>query len=82
MCDAYIGLPGSIGSVTSLYETWIDTGADKPVALLNRNRAYEVIRGFASDVLSHSVREWERKLQFADSIEELWNRLNRALPAR
>ena len=77
LADVYVGLPGSLGSVTSLYETWVNSGSGKPVALLNRNRAYEVLRGFAADVLSHSVKQWERNLQFADNVEDLWNKIAR-----
>lgn len=82
LADGLIGLPGSLASATILFETWVGTGMSKPVALLNRNRAFEVVRGFAADILSHTGGDWERKLQFAESIEDLWNRLNRALNAR
>jgi hypothetical protein len=79
LADAYVGLPGSLASVTALFETWVSTGGGKPVALLNRNRAYEVFRGFTADVISHSASDWERHLQFADTVEDLWNRLTRML---
>lgn len=81
MADAFVGLPGSLASVTDLYETWLSTGGTKPVTLLNRNGAYEIMRGFAVDLLAHSKTDWERKLQFADSIEDLWSRVSRTLNA-
>lgn len=81
LCDAFIGLPGSLGSVISLYETWVGTGGVKPVSLLNRNRAYEVLRGFAVDIISNSMSDWERHLQFSETIEDMWSRLNRTLNA-
>lgn len=81
ICGAFVGLPGSLASVTSLYETWVATEGVVPVALLNRNRAFEVLRGFAADVVSASVKDVERQFQFADSIEDLWNKLSRTLAA-
>lgn len=78
--DAYIGLPGSLASATQLFQTWVDTGSEKPMALLNRNKAFEVIRGFGADVLSHSVRNWEKKLLIAESVEDLWAKLPRIIP--
>lgn len=82
LCEAFVGLPGSLASASSLYSTWVRGGAGtgrKPMVLLNRNRAFEVIRGFTADVLSHSVPEHDRLLQFADTIEDLWARLTRLL---
>lgn len=79
--DAFIGLPGSLASVTQLFQAWVETGSVKPVALLNRNKAFEPMRGLAVDVLVHSARNWEKKLLIADSIEDLWNRLPRLLHA-
>lgn len=43
--------------------------------MLNRHRAFEVVRGFAGDVMSHSVQGYDRNLQFAETVEELWNKV-------
>ena len=51
----------------------------KPVVLLNRNRAFEVMRGMSQDVLSHSVKQYDRMAVFTDNIEDLWNRVAWAL---
>jgi hypothetical protein len=78
LADGFIGLPGSLASAASLYGVWVAAGAAggrKPVVLLNRNRAFEVMRGFTADVVSHSVRGHDRVIQFTDSIEDLWNRV-------
>ena len=79
--DAYIGLPGSLASATSLFETWSGAGRGKPVGLLNRNRAFEVMRGFVTDVVGSDVKRVERRVLFADSVEDLWSRLLRSLTA-
>ncbi len=83
LCDAFVGLPGSLASASSLYRAWVKAGGGaeggKPVFLLNRNRAFEVVRGFAADVLSHSVREHDRMVQFSDTVEDLWHRITRRL---
>lgn len=82
LADAFVGLPGSLASISSLYLSWLRTGGGaggKPVVLYNRNNAFEVLRGFAADVLSHSVPHHDRLIQFSDSIEDLWNRIVRLL---
>lgn len=78
--DAFIGLPGSLASISALYRCWNKAGGGtggKPVVLYNRNDAFEVLRGYSADVVSHSVKHTERIIQFADSIEDLWNRISR-----
>jgi hypothetical protein len=79
LADLLVGLPGSLSSAADLYKSWVRTGGGKPVVLLNRNRAFEVIRGLAADVLSHSVSRQERMLVFTDSVEDLWNKIAWAL---
>ncbi len=77
LADVFVGLPGSLQSATRLYQAWLMSGGTKggkPVVLLNRNRAFEVFRGFAGDVISHSVKRHDRAVQFADSVEDLWNK--------
>ncbi len=76
LADVLIGLPGSLHSGSRLYQVWTRGGAAGrlPVVVLNRNRAFEILRGFAADVLSHSVKRHDRGIQFADSVEDLWNK--------
>ena len=74
ICDVMVGLPGSLASGTSLYRSWTKA-QDKPVVLLNRNRAFEAFRGFAGDIFSHSIKRHDRKVQFADNVEDLWNKI-------
>lgn len=81
LADVFVGLPGSLASAGDLYQSWVRAGAGgggKPVVLLNRNRAFEVVRGMATDVLSH-VHRYERYVVFSDSIEDLWNKIAHAL---
>jgi hypothetical protein len=78
----FVGLPGSLASASELYKTWVRAGggaSGKPVVLLNRNRAFEVMRGLAADVLSHSVKRQDRMMVFTDNVEDLWNRVAWAL---
>jgi len=79
LADVFVGLPGSLASISSLYLSTLKVaaGTHKPVVLYNRNNAFEVVRGFAADVLSHSVRHHERLVQFADTVEDLWSRASR-----
>jgi predicted Rossmann-fold nucleotide-binding protein len=80
LADAFVGLPGSLASISSLYLSWLKAGgatARKPVVFYNRNNAFEVLRGYVADVVSHSVPHHERLIQFSDSIEDLWARVSR-----
>jgi hypothetical protein len=80
LADAFVGLPGSLASISNLYLSWLKAGGGaggKPVVFYNRNHAFEVLRGYAADVVSHSVPHHERLMQFSDSIEDLWNRVAR-----
>lgn len=80
--EAYVALPGSLASTTALFGAWTAAkaqGRSIPVAMLNRHRAYEVVRGYAADVLSPGLRGYERAIQFSDTIEDLWARLSRLL---
>lgn len=82
LAEAYVGLPGSLASATALFGAWSSAkaqGRTIPVMMFNRHRDYEVIRGYAADVLSPGLRGYERAVQFADSIEDLWARLSRLL---
>lgn len=72
-----VALPGSLASTSALFESWASTrGRTRPVVMLNRHRAFEVVKGFAGDVLSHSVAGYDRNVQFADSVEDLWNKVS------
>ena len=75
ICDIMVGLPGSLVSGASLYRSWTKA-QDKPVVLLNRNRAFESMRGFAADIFSHSIKKHDRRIQFADSVEDMWNKIS------
>jgi predicted Rossmann-fold nucleotide-binding protein len=82
LADVFVGLPGSLASASELYKSWVRAGggaSGKPVVLLNRNRAFEVMRGLAADVLSHSVKRQDRMMVFTDNVEDLWNRVAWAL---
>jgi len=80
LAEAYVALPGSLASSSMLFGAWAAakaSGRNVPVIMLNRHRAYEVMRGFAADVLSPGLPGHERAVQFADTIEDLWARMSR-----
>ena len=82
LAHLFVGLPGSLATVASLYRSWVRAGGgagNKPVVLLNRNRAFEVMRGMSADVLSHSVKRHDRMVVFSDSIDDLWSKIAWAL---
>lgn len=82
LADSFVGLPGSLASAANLYRSWVAAGAGpshKPVVLFNRNRAFEVMRGMSADVLSHSVKQFDRMVVFTDNIDDLWNKVAWAL---
>lgn len=73
--DYFVALPGSLASATSLFHCWTaarQAGLKRPVVLLNRNRAFEVLRGYSADVLSYSLPDFDRVMLFADSVEDVW----------
>lgn len=75
-----IGLPGGIDTVGMLYAAWTAAGgaeSGRPVGLLNHNRAYEIVRGFTADVASVGRGNVDTLIQFADTFDDLWNRLTR-----
>ena len=85
LADALVALPGSLASASALFGTWSAgkaMGKLCPVVMLNRHRAYEVMRGYAADVLSPGLPGHERSVQFADSIEDLWSRVSRLVGER
>lgn len=73
----YVMLPGSLASAIALYKTWVRGGGGpgrKPVVFLDHHGAFKVVRGYAFDVLSTSIKNHDRYLQFADSVEDIWNK--------
>lgn len=74
LATALVGLPGSLASVTALFRTWSAT-SDRPVVMLNRHKAFEVIRGFGTDVLAAALPGYDRNMLFADSVDDLWNKV-------
>ena len=42
--------------------------------MLNRHKAFEVVRGFGADVLAHAVPGYDRRMSFADTVDDLWNK--------
>ncbi len=78
LADGFVGFPAGIRAVRAMFNVWVLAGggaSGKPVALLNRNRAYEVLRGFGVDVLSHSLAQADRMLIIAETTEDLWAQL-------
>jgi len=78
LSQIYLALPGSLASATSLFRTWVKGGSGagrKPVVFLDRNGAFKVLRGYAGDVLSNSLKGQDRYLQFAESVEDIWNKV-------
>ena len=74
----YIALPGSLASAISLYRTWVKGGGGtgrKPVVFYDHNGAFKVVRGYAADIISSSIPSHDRYVQFADSIEDIWNKI-------
>ncbi|MBK1794328.1 hypothetical protein JHL21_07415 [Devosia sp. WQ 349] len=71
--QALVALPGSLSSGLALFGAW-SSQHNRPVIMLNHHRAFEVIRGFANDVLSHSVNNFDRNIQFAETVEDLWGK--------
>ena len=79
MSTLYVALPGSLASAIALYRTWVRGGGGpgrKPVVFLDHHGAFKVMRGYAFDVLSTSIKNHDRYLQFADSVEDIWNKAN------
>ncbi|WIY53631.1 hypothetical protein O9Z70_03575 [Devosia sp. YIM 151766] len=69
-----VGLPGSLASATAMFRSWAGA-ARLPVVMLNRNRAFEAVRGFAVDVMAPALPGYDRHIQFADNVEDLWNKV-------
>lgn len=76
-CDAYVVLPGSLASIYSLFHATLGTENYRPVVFLNHHQGFEVLRGFVSDVLTFGRPGKDRNFQFADNVEDLWNKVAR-----
>lgn len=77
---ALIGLPGGLGAVSTLYNAWADSGGaqgGKPVGLLNRHNAFEIVRGFMTDIAAVGLGGVDHLVQVSDNFEDLWTRLAR-----
>jgi hypothetical protein len=73
----YVALPGSLTSAIALYQTWVRGGGGpgrKPVVFYDRNGAFKVVRGYTADIISNSIKNHDRYIQFADSVEDIWNK--------
>jgi predicted Rossmann-fold nucleotide-binding protein len=78
LAQVLVGLPGSLASASRLFSCWVKAGGGqggRGVVLFNRNRAFEAMRGMATDVLSHGIRRHDRFVQFADTVEDLWTKV-------
>jgi hypothetical protein len=84
LADGFVGLPGSLATAAALWQAWQAAGGGncgKPVVLLNRRGAFEIMRGYSVDILAHGLKHPERIIQFSETIEDLWVRLTRMLAA-
>jgi predicted Rossmann-fold nucleotide-binding protein len=78
LANVYVALPGSLASASSLFLTWARGGGGagrKPVVFYDRNGAFRVLRGYTGDIIANSIRHYDQMVQFADSIEEVWNKI-------
>lgn len=78
--DAIIGLPCGLEATAMLYAAWSDAGgarSGKPVGLLNRRQAFEVVRGFLTDVATVGLGGVDHLVQVSENFEDLWSRLTR-----
>jgi predicted Rossmann-fold nucleotide-binding protein len=80
--QALVALPGGLGAVSALYNAWTDAGGSesgKPVGLLNRHGAFEVVRGFMTDIAAVGLGSVDQLVQVSDNFEDLWTRLARII---
>jgi hypothetical protein len=79
LSQIYIALPGSLASASSLYLTWVRGGGGagrKPVVFYDHHDAFKVLRGYTTDVISTSIKNHDRYVQFANSTDDLWNKIS------
>ncbi|MCB1516028.1 MAG: hypothetical protein KDJ19_00190 [Hyphomicrobiaceae bacterium] len=75
--DAIAVLPGALALANDLYRATLMEPGVPPVILLNHDNAFEVLRGFVVDVFTHNHPNPDRVMQVADSLEDMWNRIQR-----
>lgn len=71
----YVVLPGSLATITSLFKSTLGLEISKPVVFLNHHHSFDVLRGFTTDVLTFGRPGTDRNFQFADNVEDLWNKV-------
>ena len=79
LSQIYLALPGSLASATSLYLTWVRGGGGpgrKPVVFFDHHDAFKVVRGYASDVISNSIKSHDHYVQFATNVDDMWNKIS------
>ncbi|MCB9993402.1 MAG: hypothetical protein H6873_07070 [Hyphomicrobiaceae bacterium] len=77
--DVIAVLPGALPLANDLYQSSLRNPGAPPVILLNHENAFEVLRGFVVDVLVHNHPNPDRVMQVADSLDDMWNRIQRLL---
>ncbi len=82
VADCFVGLPGSLASATSFFLTIVDLGASKPMVFLNKNRAFEILRGISVDVFAHSFHKAHRNIQFVETVDEIWPKVEKLTGAQ
>ena len=80
LAEGLVALPGSLASATELFGVWAAgraQGRTPPVVMLNRHKAFEVMRGYAVDVMSPGLPDYDKAIQFAETVEDAWSRISR-----
>ncbi len=78
LSQVYVALPGSLASGIGLYRAWVKGGGGpgrKPVVFYDHNNAFKVVRGYAGDIIANSIPNHDRYVQFATSIDDMWNKI-------
>jgi len=79
LAQLYVALPGSLATASSLYLAWVRGGGGggrKPVIFYDHHDAFKVMRGYAADIISNSIKNHDRYVQFANSTDDLWNKIS------
>jgi hypothetical protein len=79
LSQIYVALPGSLASASSLYLTWARGGGGagrKPVVFYDHHDAFKVVRGYAADVISNSIKNYDHYVQFATNLDDMWNKIS------
>jgi predicted Rossmann-fold nucleotide-binding protein len=79
LSQLYVALPGSLATASSLYLTWVRGGGGagrKPVIFFDHHDAFKVVRGYAADIIANSIKNYDRYVQFANSTDDLWNKIS------